>query len=414
MKFFLLILQNIGRNLVRSLLTAIGTIMLVLVVTLVWSVLDFLQEATSEKTANFKAIVTERWRIPSQMPFTYAAALEQGAAREPTDVRPDDSMTWTFVGGSLDPKQRTRENSMFMMALEPKKLLTMMDDLDTLQGPAKVAFEKVVKKLEENRQGLIVGRDVLQRIKKKVGERITITSFNYKDIEFEFEIVGLYPDGRYDQSAAMNRDYFLLAMDQYKTKNKKAHPAAEKCLNLVWLKVPNKEAFDKVSQQILTSPAFTLPTVKVETASSGVASFLEAYRDLFWGMRYLLAPAALLTMSLVIANAISISVRERQKEFAVLKVLGFTPRHILIMVLGEALLIGCLAGIASAGGTYLIINKAMGGFKFPIAFFPSFMIPKGALWWGPTIGGGTALLGSVIPAWNACKVKVSEVFSRVS
>ena len=58
-------------------------------------------------------------------------------------------------------------------------------------------------------------------------------------------------------------------------------------------------------------------------------------------MRWLLVPAILVTMALVIANAISISVRERRTEMAVLKVLGFHPTQILLLVLGEALLIGC-------------------------------------------------------------------------
>ena len=47
MKFLSIILKNIRRNLVRTGLTAVGTMILVLVVTLVWSVLDFLNEVTS-------------------------------------------------------------------------------------------------------------------------------------------------------------------------------------------------------------------------------------------------------------------------------------------------------------------------------------------------------------------------------
>jgi hypothetical protein len=61
---------------------------------------------------------------------------------------------------------------------------------------------------------------------------------------------------------------------------------ADKCLNLVWLKVPNTAAFTKLADQIMSSPNYASPAVKVETASSGIASFLEAYRDIFWGMRY--------------------------------------------------------------------------------------------------------------------------------
>src|SRR5437773_3092545 len=92
MKFFLLILKNIQRNLVLSSLTSLGTIVLVLVVTLVWSVLAFLDAATSEKQRNLKAIITERWQIPSQMPFAYANTLTDGAARDAGDLHPDDSM----------------------------------------------------------------------------------------------------------------------------------------------------------------------------------------------------------------------------------------------------------------------------------------------------------------------------------
>ena len=113
-----------------------------------------------------------------------------------------------------------------------------------------------------------------------------------------------------------------------------------------------------MADQIVNSPYYSNPAVKCETASSGIASFLDAYRDLIWGMRWLLAPAFLATLSLVIANAISISVRERRKELAVLKVLGFRPLQILVLVLGESLLLGVLAGFVSGGLTWYAVNHS--------------------------------------------------------
>jgi putative ABC transport system permease protein len=145
-----------------------------------------------------------------------------------------------------------------------------------------------------------------------------------------------------------------------------------------------------------------------------VATFLEAYRDLVWGMRWLLAPAILITLSLVISNAISISVRERQTELAVLKVLGFRPWQILVLVMGEALLIGVGSGLLSAVATLVTINYVIGGLKFPIAFFGAFYIPTDAILWGVTVGLVTAWVGSIVPAWSAQKVKVSEVFAKVA
>jgi len=416
MKLFFIILKNVRRNLTRSILTAMGTMMLVLVVTLIWSVLTFLDNATREKNQNFKAIVTERWQIPSQMPFAYAASLKEGAARNPGDVKPDDSMTWSFYGGFIgDAAKRDRDSMLFAFALEPQKLRSMMDELDSLPKAESEDLQASIDKMIANRSGIILGRDRLAAIGRQVGDRFELKSLNYKEIDLEFEIVGVFPTGRYDNSAAINIDYLMAAMDAYPgTHAGKKHPLAGKSLNLVWLRLPNSEAFNKVAGQIMASPEFSSPAVKCETASSGIATFLEAYRDLLWGLRWLLAPAVMVTLSLVIANAISISVRERRTELAVMKVLGFRPAQLMMLVLAEALLLGALSGLVSAGLTYYVVNEYFEGIKFPIAFFGVFYIPGAALWWGPMLGAGAAFAGSFLPSWNAQSVKVSEVFSKVA
>jgi putative ABC transport system permease protein len=419
MKYFLLVFETMRRNWLRTTLTSLGTMVMVFVVTLVLSILTFLDRATSEKSQNLKAIVSERWQIPSQMPFAYADALSEGAPQKEGDhrVEPQDSMTWSFYGGSTEKDLRlaTRESFLFAFALKPSSLLSMMDELDSLEGQQKTEFEEVVKKLEENRRGIVVGKDRLAALERNVGDTITLYGLNYKGIDLELQIVGLFPPGRYDNSAAINRDYLTAALDAYpQSHSGKPHPLASKSLNLVWLRLKDKALFEKVSNQVLSSPSFSSPAVKVETASSGISTFLEAYRDLIWGMRWLLAPAILVTLSLVISNAISISVRERRMEFAVLKVLGFRPWQILTLVMSEALAVGILSGVFSAGLTYYIVNVYYGGLKFPIAFFGEFRIPREAWWWGAAIGGGTAFAGSFLPAWSARTVKVSDVFAKIA
>ena len=413
MKLLLLIFRNLRRSMLRTTLTALGTIVLVMVVTLVWSILYFLDNITAEKSRNLKAIVTERWQMRSLLPYSYATTLQDAAATRPDDVHPDDAMTWQFYGGTLDPANRTRENFMFAFAMEPKKLATMMDDLEDLKGSEKQELDDVIAKLEQKPDGIVVGQERLDVINKRIGERIKIYSLNYKDIDLEFEIVGTFPIARYNQSAAFNRDYLNRALENYERTHGQKHSMADKSLNLVWMRVPDREAFQRAADQVTNSPLYTNPAVKCETASSGIANFLEAFRDLIWGMRWMLAPAILVTLSLVLANAIGISVRERRTEMAILKVLGFRPANILALVLGEALIIGILSGMISAGGTYLIINNVFGGLKFPIAFFPAFLIPGAALWWGFAVGAVTALIGSIVPAWTACSIKVSEVFAKV-
>jgi putative ABC transport system permease protein len=43
-----------------------------------------------------------------------------------------------------------------------------------------------------------------------------------------------------------------------------------------------------------------------------------------------------------------------------------------------------------------------------------FDIYPDAIWWGLVFGAATALAGSILPAWSARTVRVSEVFSKVA
>ncbi|MGA2621751.1 MAG: ABC transporter permease [Thermoguttaceae bacterium] len=428
MKLLPLIFKNLCRNPLRSVLTALGTMMLVCVVTLVWSVLWFIDRVTTEKNENLKAIVTERWSIPSRLPLSYAASLAEGAAQKPGDVKPADSMTWQFYGGSLDPQKLTRESMIFGLACDPEKLATMMDGLDELSTAESAELQRGIQALKAKPSGIILGQNHLLNLNKMIGDvrdtdlrhflgkKFTLYGFaTFKELDLEFEVVGVFPPGRYDNFAAFNRDYYNNALDSFpQTHGGRKHPWAERSLSLVWLKLPDMTAFHRVAAQISQSPLYADPPVKCETASSGMAAFLDSFRDLLWIMRRLLAPFCLATLALVIANAISISVRERRLEMAVLKVLGFGPKEILSLVLGEALLLGTAAGTASAALTYAGINWYYGGVKFPVAFFGRFLIPDQALWWGAGVGAAAALLGSLLPAWSASRVKPAEVFAKVA
>lgn len=412
-----LIIRSLSRNALRTGLTYLAIFVLVVVITFIWSILGFLDLVTTEKESNLKAIITERNQIPSQMKPSHEAELKALIAELPEQYRPkngdDDIMTWAFVGGSLDPKNRTPQNSLFLFCMEPKKLLTMMDGLDDLTGEQLAQLKRATELMEEDRTRIVLGKERLAQINKKVGDEIQLTSFNYTGVTFNLKIIGVFPEGRYDQSAIMNRDYLKKALEDYAGRNGgKEHPLADKSLNLIWIRMPDKQSFEVLAEKVNSSGKFN-PAVKMETASSAIGTFLEPMKDLLWAMRNLLVPALVATMTLVIANAISISVRERRTEMAVLKVLGFRPWMVMALVLGEAVLIGSLSGFMATATAFAIIN-AIGGIPFPIAFFPKFFIPAASLWWGAGMGAGVAVLGSIIPAWTARSVKVSEVFSKVT
>src|SRR5438477_658315 len=117
-RFMLLIFKSLRRNTLRTFLTCGATFILVMVVVLVWSTLHFLDELTKEKNKDLKVIVSEKWQRDSRMPFSYAGPLSEGAA-DPSrldQVRPQDSMTWQFYVGTIDPAKRTRESMIFVIA----------------------------------------------------------------------------------------------------------------------------------------------------------------------------------------------------------------------------------------------------------------------------------------------------------
>jgi putative ABC transport system permease protein len=428
MKFFLLIVKNLRRNILRTTLTSLAIVVMVFMITLIWTIVFRLGVITEEKSKDFKLIVTEKWQLPSQMPATHADYLDPRSPKyilpRELNIKPDDFQTWSFYGGFLDPVKKSWETLVFMFVLDPHTLRPMQEELENLDP-------KLVEKMAATRNGVLIGRKRLERINKRVGERFIVYSMNFKNIDLEFEIVGVLPQGRWDELGFMNAKYFNEEMDNFKNSPKnpsrgKPHPLSDKRLNLIWLRVRDKDTFAKVADIIengievsgskVRSKIFTDPEVKCETASSGVASFLDPYRDLIWAIKWLLVPAILVTMTLVLANAISISVRERRTEMAVLKVLGFRPAQVLVLVLGEALLVGGLSGFLAGLLTERGINGLLGGIPFPILWLSNadFLVPIHALWWGLAIGTTTAFLGSIVPAWSARSVKVSDVFAKVA
>jgi putative ABC transport system permease protein len=421
-KSLILIFKSLRRNLVRTSLTYLATFLLVLIVSFIWSVLSFLDAQMRERAKDVKVIVSEKFQLPSMMPPAYELRLADEAAALPGGRAADrvkDVMSWTFVACQIDPdpNKRTLENMMFFFALKPEQLLTMMNDIELkdLSPANEELMKKNVATMESNVRGVILGVDRLRTINKRVGDRLKVYCFNYRDLDFEIEIIGTFPPGtRYDTSAAMNLKYFRDTLDAYERAKGQRHPLADKSLNYFWARFPEKEGFEQYADVVSQPGRFASPAVKVELGSAVVATFLESWKDILWAMRYLMAPGIVVTMVVIVANAISIGVRERQKEMAVLKVLGFRPWQILVLVLGEALLVGLLSGTIAAFGGWYLVNQVLGGITLPIGFFGKFRIADAALWWGPTVGAMTALCGSFLPAWSARTVRVSEVFSKVT
>jgi len=433
LKFVLIMLKSMLRNLGLTSLTYVANFVLVFIVIAAQSIVSFIDQVQTEREQDFKAIVTERNQVPSQMPMPYEKEIFAALDKEHLLANgEDDIMTWQFYGGTTDPEKMTRESIVFFFVMEPRKFLamrngkpiSMMDGIEEFTPEQVGSVLQAIQTMERNKQGVLIGEERYALMVKKgrlteqdrreaTGYKFKVTSLNYKDIDLECEVIGLLPKGRFGQSAVMHRDYLMRALDDYERKNGKPHDQADKSLTLVWLRFPNKQAFERASVILNDSSRFTSPPIKMETAAAGVSTFLEAYRDLIKALRYGSVFIVLIIM-LIFAVVIVIIVNGRRTEFAIMKVLGFPPWVIMLWILGEAMLVGVISGLMCAALSIIVVNRVFGGIPFPIAFFPAFKISPAAYWWGPAAGAIASFVGAIFPALSARRVKAVEVFSKVA
>src|SRR3954454_19994751 len=74
-RLFMLGLKNLRRHLVRTALTGLATMVLVFVITVIWTIVFNLDQAMREKSKDLKLIITEKWQVPSLLPMTHANYL---------------------------------------------------------------------------------------------------------------------------------------------------------------------------------------------------------------------------------------------------------------------------------------------------------------------------------------------------
>ncbi|MCY2965261.1 MAG: ABC transporter permease, partial [Planctomycetota bacterium] len=292
-----LIIKNLRRNVLRTVLTALGTMVLVLAVTSVWSVLDFIDTQTADKANDFKILISDKNNAQGRLPRSYMESMRRGAARGPDDVVPDDYMTWAFYGGTLDPTKSSRENFLFLIACEPEKAPTMLDDLDQLGTADTARLNAAIEKMRKQPNGIIMGHEQLKLMNKEVGGRITVNGLTFKGLNLEFEIVDTFPKSaqRYGQTSIMNIEYLFQGIDEYDAKNKTKLASGVAPIAFEMLKVKNRQDYERLAAQIVNSPLYTTPAVRCESGGSAVSTFLASWKDIFWGMRWLLSPAILVT-----------------------------------------------------------------------------------------------------------------------
>ena len=424
-----LVFRSIGRNLLRTTLTYIALFVLTGILTALYGIVNKVNDFLTEQEGDQVVIMSERFSVPSRMPPRHKDALKDVMQDTFPERYPNrnavsqDVMSWSFVIGSLDQTKFTKDDALFLFALDPSGVRNEMMGFQGLKKED-LGEEKwndlmlVLDQVERNKMNIIVGEDKLKKLKKQVGDSVRMYCLNYPDLIFDFKIVGMFPSSsRLADVSAMRYDYLLSTLEQYEKDNGTPHAMADQCANLVLARLPNKAAYEKLASKVNESGKINNPAVKIETFSSLMGAFLEPFKDIFWGLKWIIMPGIAITMCLVISITITIGVRERRTELAVMKVLGFQPWQLMCMVVGEAVLIGLFGGMLSTWGVYFlpkIIRAVLDAINTQIDFFDTFTSPTEIILYGPLLGIMVGIIGSALPSWNARKVKVSEVFAQVA
>jgi putative ABC transport system permease protein len=117
--------------------------------------------------------------------------------------------------------------------------------------------------------------------------------------------------------------------------------------------------------------------------------------------------AVVFTTLLVSANTIAMSIRERTREVAVLKTLGFTRQAVLTLFVGESVaisLIGGLLGSLLAFGLVWLFKQSpqAGGFLANMAVTPATLVT--AMLAAAVVG----LLSALVPSYHASQVNIVD------
>jgi putative ABC transport system permease protein len=416
-KFFPLLLKNLWRSKLRSILTTLAIVLLAAIFTMIWTVVGFLDSTMTERTKDVPVIMTQRYRIPSQFDRMWVDKVAgkgdplNAELSQVSGFHPEKHNLWHFIVFSLDPDLKDQNQVFFCIACIPEKIGAMTDELEDFDKDLKYAnLMKNPPRSKLRNIGILLGPERLEKIHKKVGDVFKAKSFSHRDgggkyLEMDFEVVGELPaNGRWAGGGFMDYEYLDRILKASKSDR-------DGTVNIAWLIVDDQKSVTGVGN-VFEDPKYR--EIKAESAATATSRFMESFKDLLAGIKWVLRPVIVIVMIVIVAVAISITVRERTTEIAVLKVLGFGKGLILALILGEGLLLGALGGLLGSAGTYVFINHVVGGIRIPFGWFPAFYVPLHALWWGPVLGVLTAFVGGVIPSCVACYVKVSQVFARVT
>jgi len=245
----------------------------------------------------------------------------------------------------------------------------------------------------KDRGSCLVGVDTMERYDLKVGDRMLLTGTFYP-ADLDMKIVGTYQGTLDDRSVFFHHTYLDELMDDPGT------------VGTWWARAASAEVAPQVVQSINSAFANTSPEVRAESERAFQMSFVS-----MWGNIKMLidsiCSAIVFTLLLVSVSTMSMAIRERFRELAILKAIGFRRNELLSFILAESLLLSLLGAIMGAGGAAWIFSnidiQALSG-----GMFIYFEVTERMLGSAFLIAMVLGVLSGVVPGWSVCRMSVVD------
>jgi putative ABC transport system permease protein len=214
--------------------------------------------------------------------------------------------------------------------------------------------------LLQDQRGCAIGRKLADKFGWKIGDTFYLESFipvhRKADGPFEFVVRAIYDTDPVKYPSSTTNMMLFHRKYLYEATGRKVQAGT------FYVEIEDPEKAGEVSAAIDALFANSDAQTRTETEKAFAASFVAMAGNLALLLNGI-GLAVTFTILLVVANTMSIAVRERRNEVAVLKTLGFTSRQVMSLVVAESVLIGVMGGalgIGSAQGLLWILTHTPG------------------------------------------------------
>jgi putative ABC transport system permease protein len=378
MKILKLVTKNMLRHKLRSSLTILGVAIAGIAFILLQTLVEAWYVGVEGAAAN--RLIT---RNAVSFIFTLPLSYEQKIAAVP-GVERVAFANW-FGGVYIDKNQffaRLAVDAEDFFAVYPE-LLVPPDQMEAFQ---------------RERNACIIGKQIADRYNLKLGDLMTLEGDIYPG-QWQFVVRGIYLP-RDKMTDPSNMLFHWKYVDE-RMRTETPVRAGQIGWYVAQIKDPAKSAVisEAIDQNFKNSPAET----KSETERAFQQGFLSAAGAIITATN-VISFVVIGIIMLVLGNTMIMAARERVREYAVLKTLGFSRGHFIGLIGGEALLISALGGIVSLAISFPMIDV----FEqvLPKGWFPVFELRPITVIFAFLSAFAVGICSSVIPLYRTLTTNI--------